>query len=316
MQDKENFVMASRTLESLVTTGYPNASADLQPLLNNSYFAARANDEIQRADAAAEAARIAAANHEDFTGITRMFAQVMAGLRDIAKRFPEVSKYTDAAVTNVQLAMQGAGNQPVEGQPTVFGQTPSQPGQPGQPSQPGGVQPPPPMLAGTRDMAKGGLTTEDIPPTQRPFSTSTASVPSRYDTGTYPSQTPTPQSPATPLTPSPNAPLPSSPATPPDQGRGPSPAGAPIPAQPQGNNFSISGHIDPSDKADGAMVQLSGNGVTQQAVVDQNGNYGFSGLGSGSYHITPQKGGVTFTPGSVDVTISAYNLNNINFGAA
>lgn len=270
--------MASRKLESLVGTSNPQASADLQPLLNNSFFAQRAQQEIDQADAAAEAARIAAANHEDFTGITLQFAQVMSGLRNIAKKFPEVSKYTDAATQQVQLAMQGAGNQPVDASAASA-------------STPGASAPAPaqaPLLAGTAEAAKGGNTVTDIPPAQRAASVPASAVPTPGTTGAT--------------------------APAPDQSRGTGASSTPVAAQAPGT-FSVSGSITPPDKGNGTVMQLSG-AKSVNAMVDAQGNYHIDGLPNGQYTLTPQKPGVSFTPQSVPVLVNSYNQTGVNFGAA
>jgi hypothetical protein len=277
--------MASRKLESLIPTSAPNASADLQPLLSNSFFAQQAQSEIDRADAAAEAARIAAANHEDFTGILQQFLNVSSGLRNISRKFPEVSKFTDEAMRQLQFAMQGAGNQPVDAAgvsaPGTAGTPAPAPGTPGAPERA-------PLLAGTQDMAKGGATVQDIPPSQRAASVPASAVPTPGTTGT------------------------TSPA--PDQSRGQGVSSVPTGAQ-GGGVFTLSGSITPPDKGNGAAMQLSGT-QSRNAMVDAQGNYHFDGLPNGQYTLTPQKPGVTFTPQSVPVLINSYNQTGVNFGAA
>ena len=59
--------------------------------------------------------------------------------------------------------------------------------------------------------------------------------------------------------------------------------------------LSISGTITPSTTASGATVTLSG-AASGTATASSSGTYSFQDLLSGSYTITPSKGGVVFTP--------------------
>jgi glucuronoarabinoxylan endo-1,4-beta-xylanase len=76
--------------------------------------------------------------------------------------------------------------------------------------------------------------------------------------------------------------------------------------------WSISGTISPSAAGSGATVALSG---TSSAAVNagSSGNYTFTGLGNGSYTVTPSKGGYAFSPPSQAVTMNGANLTGINF---
>ena len=63
-----------------------------------------------------------------------------------------------------------------------------------------------------------------------------------------------------------------------------------------GSTFNISGTISPSTSGNGATVTLSG-AANATVTADASGNYQFSGLGNGSYTVTPSKAGFNFTPG-------------------
>jgi uncharacterized surface anchored protein len=62
----------------------------------------------------------------------------------------------------------------------------------------------------------------------------------------------------------------------------------------------------------GIVVTLSGpiNGAT---VTDASGNYSFSGLGSGSYTVTPAREGYVFTPTDINATIGTTDLTGQDF---
>jgi hypothetical protein len=82
-----------------------------------------------------------------------------------------------------------------------------------------------------------------------------------------------------------------------------------------GQTFSISGTISPTAGGAGATVILSGTaGAT--TITDGAGNYTFPGLVSGSYSVTPNNTGFTFTPASQNVTITTANATGVNFTAA
>jgi hypothetical protein len=78
--------------------------------------------------------------------------------------------------------------------------------------------------------------------------------------------------------------------------------------------FSISGTLSPTLGGGGASVTLSG---TANAIVTANGAgaYSFTGLGNGTYTITPSNTGYTFTPMSQNATLGGVNLTGINFTA-
>ena len=78
--------------------------------------------------------------------------------------------------------------------------------------------------------------------------------------------------------------------------------------------WTLSGTISPASLGTGAAVSLSGSAVATTSA-DATGFYSFSGLSNGNFSVTPTKSGVTFTPGSQDVTISGANRTGINFTA-
>ena len=86
-----------------------------------------------------------------------------------------------------------------------------------------------------------------------------------------------------------------------------------------GNNFtstcspgySLSGAVGVA----GATVTLSGAG-SSSTTSDGSGNYSFSGLSNGGYTVTPSKTGCTFSPTSLNVTISSANSSGNNFTAS
>jgi parallel beta-helix repeat protein len=78
------------------------------------------------------------------------------------------------------------------------------------------------------------------------------------------------------------------------------------------NTFSISGTISPATNGSGVTVTLSGatNAVT---TANGSGNYSFTSLPSGSYTITASKNGLSFTPPSLQATVSGSNVTGQNF---
>jgi hypothetical protein len=76
--------------------------------------------------------------------------------------------------------------------------------------------------------------------------------------------------------------------------------------------WSIQGTITPAGGGSNATVSLSGasNGTT---TADDSGNYVFSGLGNGSYTVTPAKTGIVFTPYTQNAVVSSANVNGVNF---
>lgn len=78
-------------------------------------------------------------------------------------------------------------------------------------------------------------------------------------------------------------------------------------AAPTTGSFNILGSVTPATSGAGATVQLSG-AANAVAIVDANGNYSFTGLGNGTYTVTPSKSGIGFSPPSQQVTINGGNV--------
>lgn len=80
--------------------------------------------------------------------------------------------------------------------------------------------------------------------------------------------------------------------------------------------WSISGTITPSASGSGATVTLAQSGTTiGPAVADGSGNYSFSNMANGTYTVTPNKAGFTFSPVSQSVTVNGANATVPNFTA-
>ncbi len=85
---------------------------------------------------------------------------------------------------------------------------------------------------------------------------------------------------------------------------------------PPPQTYSISGTISPAAGGSGATVTLSGT-ANATTTADSSGNFTFSGLANGTYTVTPSHAGYTFTPSSLNVTISGANITTgMNFTAA
>jgi hypothetical protein len=78
--------------------------------------------------------------------------------------------------------------------------------------------------------------------------------------------------------------------------------------------LGISGTISPSSSGSGTTLTLSGT-ASGTTTADTNGNYSFTGLGPGSYTITPSKTAVVFSPTSQPVNLSTTSATGINFTA-
>ncbi len=76
--------------------------------------------------------------------------------------------------------------------------------------------------------------------------------------------------------------------------------------------FSISGTITPVVGGAGASVTLSG-AASATTATDISGAYSFSGVGNGSYTVTPANAGYTFSPASQNVTVTGVNVAGVNF---
>jgi hypothetical protein len=79
------------------------------------------------------------------------------------------------------------------------------------------------------------------------------------------------------------------------------------------NTFNISGAISGPGGA-GTTVNLSG-AETSSTTADASGNYSFAGAINGTYTVTPNQAGVSFTPSSRSVTVSGSTLSGVNFTA-
>src|SRR6266496_514285 len=85
---------------------------------------------------------------------------------------------------------------------------------------------------------------------------------------------------------------------------------------PPPHTYSISGTISPAAGGSGATATLSGT-ANATTTADSSGNFTFSGLANGTYTVTPSHAGYTFTPSSLNVTISGANITTgMNFTAA
>src|SRR5580700_6842844 len=78
--------------------------------------------------------------------------------------------------------------------------------------------------------------------------------------------------------------------------------------------YSISGTISSAANGSGANVKLAG-AANATATANSSGAYSFTGLANGSYTVTASKTGFTFTPSSLQVTVSGANVTGKNFTA-
>ena len=78
------------------------------------------------------------------------------------------------------------------------------------------------------------------------------------------------------------------------------------------STYGIFGTLSPSTQGSGATVTLRGT-ASGTTTADGSGNYGFSGLSSGSYTVTPSKSGYSFSPAAQSATINGANVANLNF---
>jgi len=74
--------------------------------------------------------------------------------------------------------------------------------------------------------------------------------------------------------------------------------------------FGISGGVTPAQA--GVTMSLTGSATTS-TVTDASGKFAFTGLGNGSYTVTPSKSGITFTPTNQSVTINGSSVSGVNF---
>jgi hypothetical protein len=78
------------------------------------------------------------------------------------------------------------------------------------------------------------------------------------------------------------------------------------------NTFRLSGTIGPQSVGSGTTVALSGP-TTALAACDGSGNYGFSGLASGTYAVTPSRSGYFFSPSVQSISINGSDVSGIDF---
>jgi hypothetical protein len=78
-------------------------------------------------------------------------------------------------------------------------------------------------------------------------------------------------------------------------------------AQTPPQTYSISGTIGPGAAGSGATVTLSG-AANATATANSSGNFTFGGLANGTYTITPSRAGYTYSPTSLNVTVSGASI--------
>lgn len=76
--------------------------------------------------------------------------------------------------------------------------------------------------------------------------------------------------------------------------------------------FRLSGTISPQSVGSGTAVALSGP-TTASTTGDGSGNYGFSGLASGTYAVTPSRSGYFFSPSVQSISINGSDVSGIDF---
>jgi hypothetical protein len=134
------------TLQSYITQVAPSAAADLAPLVANDTYRKAVDAELAVREKASVAAAAEAARTEELHAGVAPFATAMGGIRAVAKRFPEASKFTDEAAKQMQLAMGAVAynpqplptEKPASETPTVnaTGATPPPPPPPAPPARP------------------------------------------------------------------------------------------------------------------------------------------------------------------------------------
>jgi len=75
--------------------------------------------------------------------------------------------------------------------------------------------------------------------------------------------------------------------------------------------YTLSGTISGS-AGNGATLTLGG-AASATTTANTSGNYSFSGLGNGTYSVTPSKIGYAFSPAAQSETINSANVSNVNF---
>jgi hypothetical protein len=265
--------MAPKKLEQLAGANTPEDLADIQPLLNNSWFAKQAQQEIELTERAAEAAAASAAKTEDFRTATQQFSTAMRSLRALGKRFPEIAQYTDEAIKHLQQAMNFAGYNATDAQAQQLreqGRMP-QPPAAGQTGQPG-------VVAGQPTAYP------NVPPTPQQAQSAQAGQPAQSAWAGGPQPT--------------------------------GPGGAqPSPGTGTPGTYTVQGSISPADKANGAIVTISGP-MNRTTNADASGNFSFSGLVNGDYTVQAIKFGVTFMPNTQPVRVQSNSPAPVQFTAS
>jgi hypothetical protein len=83
----------------------------------------------------------------------------------------------------------------------------------------------------------------------------------------------------------------------------------------QWEGYSVSGTVTSGGVGvAGVAVKLTGT-ATKSTTTDDNGNYRFSGVVTGSYTVTPSKPGRTFAPVSTSVKVNGEDVNGVDFVA-
>jgi hypothetical protein len=286
--------MAPKKLEQLAGANTPEDLADIQPLLNNSWFAKQAQQEIELTERAAEAAAASAAKTEDFRTATQQFSTAMRSLRALGKRFPEIAQYTDEAIKHLQQAMNFAGYNATDAQAQQLreqGQMPQPPaaGQTGQSVNPSQQTPyqtvPPAQQPGQPGVVAGQPTAyPNVPPTPQQAQSAQAGQPAQSAWAGGPQPT--------------------------------GPGGAqPSPGTGTPGTYTVQGSISPADKANGAIVTISGP-MNRTTNADASGNFSFSGLVNGDYTVQAIKFGVTFMPNTQPVRVQSNSPAPVQFTAS
>jgi carboxypeptidase family protein len=77
-------------------------------------------------------------------------------------------------------------------------------------------------------------------------------------------------------------------------------------------SYSVTGTISPAAGGNGATVTLSG-GASATTTANSSGVFSFASIPDGTYTLTPSKTAVTFTPTSLNITVSGGNVSGIAF---
>ena len=77
--------------------------------------------------------------------------------------------------------------------------------------------------------------------------------------------------------------------------------------------WNMSGTVSPAAGGSGTSLFIAGALLTTTA--DASGNFNFAGLPNGTYTVTPQKSGYTFSPPNRSVTINGADVTGVNFTA-